>query len=223
MNLLQLLPGIGTILDKVITSPKEKAELETKIKELDIREIEALTKTQSSWLSNGSLFVSGAIPAILWMLVIVILFNYILSPLLQGIFSISIPLLDLPQWYSSMCTTIVLGLFAKKAYDSTDMTIGTFSKKSKFESESETKNKNIAAIQKNNTNIAKTINKKIVNTVEVIPEEIPAANNDSGSDSDNIIEDIERAENTKDNPNYDDPEYINARFEELLKERNIKK
>lgn len=134
MDLLSAIPGVSELIGKFVTSPTEKAQLESKLRELDIREIEALSHVQSSWLSNNSMFVSGAIPSMLWVLVLVILFNFILTPLL-GAFGIVVPILDLPEWYSSMCSTIILGLFAKKAWDGTDLTAGSFSKKSKYELE----------------------------------------------------------------------------------------
>lgn len=134
MDLLSAIPGISDLIGKFVTSPAEKSQLEAKLRELDIREIEALSNVQSSWLSNNSMFVSGAIPSMLWVLVLVILFNFILTPLL-GAFGIVVPILDLPEWYSNMCSTIVLGLFAKKAWDNTDLTAGSFSKKSKYEVE----------------------------------------------------------------------------------------
>lgn len=114
-NLLEALPAIGKILDDVISTPEEKREAQIRLRELDIREIEAKSSVQSAWMSNKSLFVAGAIPSMLWMVVLVIFFNYILSPLIEASFGVKIPVLDLPEWYSSMCSTIILGLFAKKA------------------------------------------------------------------------------------------------------------
>ena len=131
---------------------------------------------------------------------------------------VTIPLLELPQWYSSMCSTIILALFAKKAYDSTDVSFGKFSKKSKYESESETEQKNISA------SIAKisTVAKDVAQATNQIPSDIPAANEDSGMDSDNVIEDMQREEQIgNDKPNYNDPKYINTRFDQLLEECDV--
>ena len=114
-NILDAIPAIGKILDDVISTPEEKREAQIRLRELDIREIEAKSQAQSSWMNNQSLFVSGAIPSILWMVVIVVFFNYILSPLVTAIFGVTVPVLDLPDWYSDMCSTIILGLFTKKA------------------------------------------------------------------------------------------------------------
>ena len=228
MNLLNLLPSVKTILDKFITSPTERAEVEAKLKELDIRELEAKYDAQKAWMSNGSLFVSGSIPALLWMLVLVIFFNYILSPILQGFFEITIPLLTLPEWYSSLCSTIILGLFAKKSWDSSDITIGKFSKKSKYESESDITNKNIERLEKRNRErIEETIcdynNNEEDSNIDINEEVIKEIENDKKElDNTNIqsSKSIKKSNNEKKDIN--DPEYVNKRYEELLKEYDIK-
>ena len=219
-NLLDALPSISKILDDIISTPEEKREAQIRLKELEIRELESKSNVQSSWLSNGSLFVSGAIPSLLWMLVIVIFFNFILGPLLTGIFGITIPILDLPEWYASMCSTIILGLFAKKAYDSTDISYGSLVKKSKYESECETDRK------KNKIKSDDIKNEKPPETVQysVKPEiesaNILPANNDGAIDEEDGDSGIYISETEN---KYDDPEYINKRWNELIAERNSSK
>ena len=228
MNLLSLIPGLGNIISTVVKSPTEKAELEAKIKELDIREIEAKYDAQKTWMSNGSLFVSGAIPSMLWMLVLVIFFNFILSPLIQGIFGITIPYLNLPDWYSSMCSTIVLGLFAKKAWDSTDMTVGSFAKKSKYASEAETDSK----IKSNSFEY----NSKTEEPSCILNPEID--NSNSNNDIHPIEPELQHDEVDKTPPvkksssatskkktakgDINDPEYVKQRMEELEKKYLLK-
>ena len=219
-NLLDALPSISKILDDIISTPEEKREAQIRLKELEIRELESKSNVQSSWLSNGSLFVSGAIPSLLWMLVIVIFFNFILGPLLTGIFGITIPILDLPEWYASMYSTIILGLFAKKAYDSTDISYGSLVKKSKYESECETDRK------KNKIKSDDIKNEKPPETVQysVKPEiesaNILPANNDGAIDEEDGDSGIYISETEN---KYDDPEYINKRWNELIAERNSSK
>ena len=223
MNLLDLIPGISQILDKVVTSPKEKMELESKLKELDIRELEAKAQVQASWLSNKSLFVSGAIPSILWMMVLVIFFNFIISPIAAS-FGYKMPILDLPPWYADLCGTIVLGLFAKKAWDSTDMSLGNINKKSKYESEAETtynmsvkptaieESKPIETVVTKKEERAKTstINTKKNNVKkESINKEV-------------ALKDDKEVAIEESKPNYDDPEYINARLEQMYADMNLK-
>ena len=120
MNLLDAIPEIGKILDDLISTPEEKREAQIRLREIDVREVEARLSVQRAWLSNQSVFVSGAIPAILWMIVGVAVFNYILVPLL-GSFGVSVPVLELPGAYYSLAETIVLGLFGKKAWDSSEI------------------------------------------------------------------------------------------------------
>jgi len=119
MNLLDAIPEIGKILDDLISTPEEKREAQLRLREIDVREVEARLGVQKAWLSNQSVFVAGAIPTVLWMVSLVIFFNHILAPLLAH--WVQIPTLDLPVWYSQLAGTIVLGLFGKKAWDSSEI------------------------------------------------------------------------------------------------------
>ena len=119
MNLLEAIPEIGKILDDLISTPEEKREAQLRLREIDVREVEARLGVQKAWLSNQSIFVAGAIPTVLWMVSLVIFFNHILAPLLAH--WVQIPTLDLPAWYSQLAGTIVLGLFGKKAWDSSEI------------------------------------------------------------------------------------------------------
>lgn len=119
MNLLDAIPEIGKILDDLISTPEEKREAQLRLREIDVREVEARLGVQRAWLSNQSVFVAGAIPTVLWMVSLVIFFNHILAPLLAH--WVQIPTLDLPAWYSQLAGTIVLGLFGKKAWDSSEI------------------------------------------------------------------------------------------------------
>lgn len=119
MNLLDAIPEIGKILDDLISTPEEKREAQLRLREIDVREVEARLGVQKAWLSNQSVFVAGAIPTVLWMVSLVIFFNHILAPLLAH--WVQIPTLDLPAWYSQLAGTIVLGLFGKKAWDSSEI------------------------------------------------------------------------------------------------------
>lgn len=119
MNILDAIPEIGKILDDLISTPEEKREAQLRLREIDVREVEARLGVQRAWLSNQSVFVAGAIPTVLWMVSLVIFFNHILAPLLAH--WVQIPTLDLPAWYSQLAGTIVLGLFGKKAWDSSEI------------------------------------------------------------------------------------------------------
>ena len=114
-SLLDLVPEVGKILDNLISTPEEKREAELRLREIDIREVEARLGVQKEWLGNKSVFVAGAIPTILWMVSIVIAFNCIIAPLLSPVWKI--PIMALPDWYAGLAGTIVLGLFGKKTID----------------------------------------------------------------------------------------------------------
>ena len=128
LNILTIIPELKDAVNTV-SSSTERKELKSKLKNINLN---SLLSEQQSLLSSKSFFVSGAIPCILWTLVLVIIFNFIIFPIL-GAFGIIVSVVNLPEWYSSLCGTIVLGLLAKKAWDSSDLTAGSFSKKPKKE------------------------------------------------------------------------------------------
>lgn len=118
-NLLDLVPEVGKILDDLVSTTEEKREAQLRLKEIDIREVEARLGVQKEWLGNKSVFVAGAIPMILWMVSIVIAFNCIIAPLLAPVWKI--PTMSLPDWYAQLAGTIVLGLFGKKVIDGNEI------------------------------------------------------------------------------------------------------
>lgn len=130
MKLLDLVPEVGKIVDDLVSTPEEKREAQLRLKELEIRDQEARFGALAAWQSNKSLFVSGAIPAILWTVVFTAVFNYIIAPLL-GTFGLTVPVLELPPAYYTLAGSIVWGLLGKKAWDATDLQWGSFEKKPK--------------------------------------------------------------------------------------------
>lgn len=130
MKLLDLVPELGKIVDDLVSTPEEKREAQLRLKELEIRDQEARFGALRAWQSNKSLFVSGAIPAILWTVVFTAVFNYIIAPLL-GAFGVSVPILELPPAYYTLAGSIVWGLLGKKAWDATDLQWGSFEKRAK--------------------------------------------------------------------------------------------
>ena len=134
MKLLELVPELGKIVDDLVSTPEEKREAQLRLKELEIRDQEARFGALAAWQSNKSLFVSGAIPAILWTVVFTAVFNYIIAPLL-GTFGLTVPVLELPPAYYTLAGSIVWGLLGKKAWDATDLQWGSFEKKPKATTE----------------------------------------------------------------------------------------
>lgn len=124
MNLLDALPVIGDIVGKVVKDPNQAEELKIELQKLELQKEIARHGAVSAWLSNKSPFVAGAIPTILWMVSVVVLFNHIMAPLFTWMTGRAVPVLDLPAYYTDMATSIVYALFIKKAWDSTDVNIG---------------------------------------------------------------------------------------------------
>ena len=125
MNIFEVLPALDSIIGKVIQDPNQAGNLKLELQKLDVQKEIAKYKTQAAWLSNKSPMVAGAIPCILWMVSIVIFFNHIVSPLLMAA-GLSLPVLELPAYYTDLAATIVLGLFAKKAWDTSEIRVGGF-------------------------------------------------------------------------------------------------
>ncbi|WP_448807453.1 3TM-type holin [Aminobacterium colombiense] len=125
MNVLDAIPVIGNLIDKVILNPNEANNLKLELEKLEVQRDIAKHDVQKAWLGNKSPYVAGAIPTILWMVSGVIAFNHILAPLLMAI-GLNVPVLELPAYYTDLAGTIVLGLFAKKAWDSSEIKVGGY-------------------------------------------------------------------------------------------------
>lgn len=126
MNVLDAIPVLGQLIDKIVPNPNQANELKIELAKLDMKRDIAKLDVQKAWLSNKSPYVAGAIPTILWMVSFVILFNHVVAPLLSWGFQATVPVLELPGYYVDMASTIVIGLFVKKAWDNTDVKIGGF-------------------------------------------------------------------------------------------------
>lgn len=111
MNLLDLLPGLSGIIERVIPDPNKKAELEFELSKIQAEEVKARMGVLRGMLSNKSLFVSGAIPALLWLAVLGLLNNYVLGPWF------GVQPINFPDQYWTLLTTVIVGLFGKKVVD----------------------------------------------------------------------------------------------------------
>lgn len=114
--ILETLKPIAELINKFIPDGAEKNRLQAEIEkaslELDKERIGALGKM----LGSNSFFVSGAIPSILWVLVISIANNYILMPWAQ-LFGKTVPDISMPSEVWTLAGWIITGLLAKKAVD----------------------------------------------------------------------------------------------------------
>lgn len=111
MNLLQLVPQITDIIGKVLPDPNKKAELELELSKVQADEVKARMGVLQGMLSNKSLFVAGAIPALLWLAVLGLFNNYVLGPWFD-----LIPI-NFPDQYWTLLSTVIIGLFGKKIVD----------------------------------------------------------------------------------------------------------
>lgn len=123
MNLLDLVPTVSNIIDRFVPDPNKAAEMKLELAKIEASEYVAKMETQKAWLGNTNWFVSGAIPAILWMISLVVFFNHILGPLLKG-GGLAVPIMALPEWYYDLAKLIIGGLFAKKVIDNNEWWIG---------------------------------------------------------------------------------------------------
>ena len=85
MNILELIPGIGSIIDKVIPDPNKKTELKLELAKLDAAEATERLGVLKNMMGHKSLFVAGGIPALIWLVVLYILFNHIVSRCSEGV------------------------------------------------------------------------------------------------------------------------------------------
>lgn len=124
INLLEALPVVKDIIAAFVPDPNRAREMELELAKLELESDAARYQAIGGWLSNKSWFVSGAIPATIWTVVAVVIFNCIFGPLLTWISGRSVPILDLPGDFIEMVTAVIVGLFTKKVIDAADISIG---------------------------------------------------------------------------------------------------
>lgn len=120
MNLLELIPTVGSLVDKFVADPNKAMELKLELAKIDASETVARQETLRGMLSNKSVFVSGAIPSLIWIAVLSILNNYVLMPWVS-LFGATVPQVSLPSEYWSLLTTVIVGLFGKKLFDNNEI------------------------------------------------------------------------------------------------------
>lgn len=109
MGILGLIGSIfapaASLIDNLHTSDEEKlilrnefarikSDVEIKTLELENKVIDSQSKIQLAELTQESFFVKAARPASIWMLLLIIGSNYLLSPFLAKFFQIRLPVLD---------------------------------------------------------------------------------------------------------------------------------
>lgn len=116
MNLLELIPGVGSIIEKVVPDPNKQNELKIELAKLDTQEATARLGVLQAMFQNKSIFVSGAIPALIWVFVLSVTNNYILVPWARG-FGLSIPDVPLPDSIVGLVGFVITVILGKKYKD----------------------------------------------------------------------------------------------------------
>lgn len=119
MNLLSLLPGVAEIIDRVIPNPNEREKLKLELQRIEAQENSSRLNALGGMLSNKNLFVSGAIPAILWIIALTIFNNYVLLPW-AAVFGGELPVVELPGPVWTLAGWIITGLLGKKVIDNNE-------------------------------------------------------------------------------------------------------
>ena len=116
MNVLELLPGIGKVIDKVIPDADKKQEMKFELQKMDAQQEAARLGVLKEMMGHKSVFVAGGIPALIWLAVLYILANHIIYPLL-GAFGFVVTPISMPSEYWSLLNLIIGCLFGKKVID----------------------------------------------------------------------------------------------------------
>ena len=111
-----LVSGIGTLINTIkgTVSPDKQAELIAQAQALESQAMNAQAKVNEIEAASPNLFIAGARPAILWIGALVILYSYVIAPVLTtcGVPSPDIQLGDL--W---PVITGILGLGTMRTYE----------------------------------------------------------------------------------------------------------
>ena len=116
MAIIEALKPIAEIVNKFIPDGAEKNRLQAEIEKASLEVDKQRLGALSNMLGSNSFFVAGAIPSILWVLVVSIVNNYILMPW-AALFGAKVPDVSLPGEVWTLAGWIITGLLAKKAVD----------------------------------------------------------------------------------------------------------
>lgn len=115
-SLLEYIPAIGDVIDRVLPDPKQKEQLKYELAKLQADENIARMNVLQVMMGNKSLFVSGGIPSLIWLGVIALFNNYVLLPW-AGVFGLPVPDVVLPEQYWTLLGWVITGLLGKKLVD----------------------------------------------------------------------------------------------------------
>jgi len=115
-SLIEYIPAIGEIIDRVLPDPKKAQELKAEIARLQANENIARMGVLQAMMANKSMFVAGGIPALIWLGALMLFNNYVLLPWAE-VFGFHAPQVVLPEQYWTLLGWIITGLLGKKIID----------------------------------------------------------------------------------------------------------
>lgn len=124
MNLLELIPGIGGLVERLVPDPDKRLEFKNELAKLDLQRDIAGLQAAKGMMENKSRFVSGAIPSLIWLASLMLFNNHILLPW-AAVAGYQIPSVVYPSEYWYLLGVIITGLFAKKTADK-GLQLGSF-------------------------------------------------------------------------------------------------
>lgn len=120
------LPVVEKVVDKFIPDANQKAEFKHELDMAVLADNAEGRKVLQAMLGNNNWFVSGAIPAVIWLCPIMLFNNYVLLPWAQVFGATNMPEVMMPDGYFGLLGTIIMGLFGKKLFDGNDIKWGSF-------------------------------------------------------------------------------------------------
>ena len=111
-----LVSGIGPLINTIkgTVSPDKQAELIAQAQALEAQAIQAQSEVNKIEAASPNLFIAGARPAILWIGALVILYSYIIAPILKT-FGAPVPDIQLGDLWPVI--TGILGLGTMRTYE----------------------------------------------------------------------------------------------------------
>lgn len=126
MGILDLIPILGGIIDRVIPDPKIKADLQLQLAQLADKEAErehqevmGQIQTNTEEAKNSNLFVAGWRPAVGWICATAVGYSFVLEPFAEFIAKISgytgtFPALDIGNLMTLMMGMLGMGYLRTK-------------------------------------------------------------------------------------------------------------
>lgn len=118
---------ITNVIERVIPDQETKVKLQMAIKEheLELKKMEAEEISNRigllrDMIKNKNFFVSGGIPALIWVFNLAIVNNFILGPWAQAL-GLSVPQINLPGEIVALIGTVIFTLLGKKTIDNNEI------------------------------------------------------------------------------------------------------